>query len=255
MSSHALVIFILYFAVSALCVPFELSEDEVLDRHEESGGFYEGDMDIEQEERNGLLAESKRWPNNVVYYRINETFDAAHVGHILRGMQMIEEVSCIQFKPAPDDIETYIHVIGEPTGCHSKVGYLGKLQTVNLQIDPLDKGCFRLGTIIHELLHSLGFHHQQSTWNRDEFVIIAEENIKEGKEGNFKKRDATVVSDFDTEYDYGSVLHYSAKAFSKNGEDTIIPLKVTDTVIGQRLGMSRTDIDKLNVMYKCPIKI
>lgn len=107
-----------------------------------------------------------------------------------------------------------------------------------------------MGTIIHEFLHALGFHHQQSTYNRDKYVRIEFENIKDGKEGNFKLREDSL--DFGVEYDYGSVLHYSSTAFSKNGNPTIIPFE-KDVEIGQRLGMSNKDIYKLNLMYKCPI--
>lgn len=167
-------------------------------------------------------------------------------------MDIIEKATCIRFYPATDDITNYVHVIGEPSGCHSKVGYQGKLQTLNLQNDPLDTGCFRLGTIMHEFYHALGFHHQQSTWNRDLYVHIAEENITEGKEGNFKIYDADTVSNFDVTYDYGSILHYSSTAFSKNGLKTIVPLQ-ENVEIGQRRALSRGDIDKLNTMYKCPV--
>lgn len=168
-------------------------------------------------------------------------------------MQIIEDASCIRFVPADDDMSAYVHIIGEPSGCHTKVGYRGKLQTLNLQVDSLDTGCFKIGTIIHEILHSLGFHHQQCASNRDDYVRIVEENIKEGKEGNFKKYDEDTVTDFDIEYDYASVLHYSSTAFSKNGEKTIVPLQDENIEIGQRRGMSHGDIAKLNLMYKCPV--
>lgn len=81
---------------------------------------------------------------------------------------------------------------------------------------------------------------------------IATENIEKGKEGNFNLYDETVVTDFGIRYDYGSVLHYSQYAFSKNGEKTIIPLYDEGNDIGQRKGMSPKDIYKLNLMYKCP---
>lgn len=167
-------------------------------------------------------------------------------------MKKIEQVSCIRFLPVEDDKTPHLLFIGEPSGCHTKVGYRGKLQTLNLQVDPLDKGCFKLGTIMHEILHSLGFHHQQCATNRDDYVLIVEENIKEGKLNNFVKYDKT-VTDFDIPYDYGSILHYSSTAFSKNGEKTIIPLQGEDIEIGQRRALSQSDIDKLNLMYKCPI--
>uniref|UniRef100_A0A1L8EGY5 Metalloendopeptidase n=1 Tax=Haematobia irritans TaxID=7368 RepID=A0A1L8EGY5_HAEIR len=256
MKSHfkiAKYLILVIFIVNGLAAPLD-SWNEQEEDHELIGGFFQGDMEVEFT-RNGEIAESKRWPNGKVHFKIDEVFDAEHVNHILHGLRLIEEVSCIRFIPAPADMTAYLHFIGEPSGCHTKVGYRGQLQTLNLQVDPLDTGCFKLGTIVHEVLHSLGFHHQQCASDRDDFVKIVEENIKEGKEGNFKKYDADTVSDFGIEYDYGSVLHYSSTAFSKNGQKTIIPLKDEDIEIGQRRGMSSGDIAKLNLMYKCPVLV
>lgn len=188
-------------------------------------------------------------------FQLESISDKDHVAYIRRAMQTIESISCIRFIPASDDMTAYLHFIGEPSGCHTKVGYRGKLQTLNLQVDPLDKGCFKLGTIMHEILHSLGFHHQQCASNRDDYVLIVEENIKDNKLNNFVKYDDKTVTDFDIEYDYGSILHYSSTAFSKNGEKTIIPLQGEDIEIGQRRALSSKDIQKLNLMYMCPLYI
>lgn len=51
-------------------------------------------------------------------------------------------------------------------------------------------------------------------------------------------------------YDYSSIMHYGSKDFSKNGLDTITP-KQSGVIIGQRDGMSNSDIWKINNMY-CP---
>lgn len=64
----------------------------------------------------------------------------------------------------------------------------------------------------------------QSSSERDEHVQIVWENIESGKENNFIKREDTVITNFGEQYDYGSVMHYSARAFSVNGEYTIIPI-------------------------------
>lgn len=160
------------------------------------------------------------------------------------------------FKEATSDQEYYVNVTSESGGCYSSVGFRNRVQQLNLQNYALDTGCFRLGTIVHEFLHALGFYHQQSTWNRDDYVRIAEENITDGMEHNFSKYDNETVDNYGTAYDYGSVLHYSSFAFSKNGEMTIVPLEEgAEAVMGQRLQMSEADIDKLNTMYKCPRKI
>jgi Astacin (Peptidase family M12A) len=48
------------------------------------------------------------------------------------------------------------------------------------------EGCSR-GNIIHELLHALGFEHMHITYDRDEYVDINWDNIKENFHLNFKK--------------------------------------------------------------------
>ncbi|XP_061401157.1 seminal metalloprotease 1-like [Musca vetustissima] len=223
-----------------------------------TAGFIEGDMVLDSTTRNDLRDEVYRWPNNTVYYRfLTEFGNWGHHNHILHGMKIIESVSCIRFEEAHENITNYVFITGLPAGCFSSVGYLGAgAQTYNLEIYPLDQGCFRLGTIVHEFLHTLGFYHMQSSANRDEYVFINKTNIAEGTLNNFNKYNTTVVDDFDEEYDYGSVLHYSAYAFSANGEMTIVPLKEDEAagIMGQRRGMSKSDINRLNLMYRCPVK-
>lgn len=142
-----------------------------------------------------------------------------------------------------------------------------------MQSYPVEQGCFRLGTIIHEFIHALGFRHMQSAAERDDYVEIVLANIQPGSENNFAKYTAEEVSLFNIPYDYGSVMHYSSTAFSVNGEKTIIALQVniillyallysnifypfyfyvaqeTDQVMGQRLGMTTYDIGRINSMY------
>ena len=84
--------------------------------------------------------------------------------------------------------------------------------------------------------------------DRDEYVRINFENIMEGREANFAKKDSassTLIGD----YDYGSVMHYSRCGFAANGWETITtPAGVT---IGQRGGMSQEDVNKLMSFYEC----
>ncbi|KAH8267485.1 hypothetical protein KR018_007252 [Drosophila ironensis] len=220
-----------------------------------TAGYFQGDMEVEYT-RNGELSETRRWPNASVPYKISEDFDAPHAAYIELAMRIIERSSCIRFYPASEEEENYLSVITSATGCSSKVGYQPGVRTVKLKVGYLDSGCFKLGTIQHELLHTLGFHHQQCAPDRDDYVKIVEENIIEGKEKNFLKYEDDVVGDFDQPYDYGSILHYSSLSFSVNGEPTIVALKPEgQALMGQRLIMSEIDINRLNIMYKCPVQV
>lgn len=67
------------------------------------------------------------------------------------------------------------------------------------------------------------FFHSQSDVARDDYVRINFDNILPGKESNFIAYTNSYVSDFGQGYDYESILHYGAFAFTKNGGRTIEP--------------------------------
>lgn len=111
-------------------------------------------------------------------------------------------------------------------------------------------GCFRLYTIVHEFLHAIGFFHMQSATERNQYVKIVWDKIQNGTENNFDAYGTDVITNFNVEYDYGSVMHYGKTAFSIDGNDTIIPLKsLNGETMGQRLRLSDKDINRVNRMY------
>ncbi|KFB53863.1 AGAP010764-PA-like protein [Anopheles sinensis] len=237
----------------------QLRPDELA---EELSGQFEGDIVLTEEQeramlanrRNGLIADTFRWPDNVIPVMIvEEDFTPEQVEHIKRGMRQLEAVTCLKFVTYEPKHTDYVRVMGTGSGCYSSVGRRGGAQNLNLQPYPLEQGCFRSATIVHEFIHALGFYHQQSASDRDEYVDIIWENIEDGKEHNFNIYENSIVTDFSVRYDYGSVMHYSSTAFSKNGQRTIVP-KDPNAAIGQRVGMSERDISKLNHMYKCLVK-
>lgn len=71
------------------------------------------------------------------------------------------------------------------------------------------------------------------------------------KRNNFDKLSSWEVDTLRIRYDYGSVMHYSKTAFSRNGNPTLLPTQRTNTEIGQRHGFSPLDVEKVNTLYKC----
>lgn len=49
-------------------------------------------------------------------------------------------------------------------------------------------------------------------------------SLYKGLEANFEKASSGSTNTFGVPYDYGSVMHYSSSAFSKNGQPTIVAL-------------------------------
>lgn len=74
----------------------------------------------------------------------------------------------------------------------------------------------KVGVIIHELMHAIGFVHEQTRPDRDDWVEIVWENIVEGDEDQFQKFPTGYVQTLGTDYDYASVMHYGPYDFSKH---------------------------------------
>ena len=62
---------------------------------------------------------------------------------------------------------------------HRCWSYIGRVFEGKQQLS-IGQGCESDGIIIHELMHALGFYHEQSRSDRDDFVVIMWENIKAG---------------------------------------------------------------------------
>lgn len=90
----------------------------------------------------------------------------------------------------------------------------------------------------------------QSATERDEYVQIVWDKIQSGTETNFDAYGSDYITNYNVEYDYGSVMHYPKTAFSIDGSDTIIPQKdLGGLTMGQRLRLSTKDIARVNRMY------
>merc|ERR1719244_2232320 len=113
----------------------------------------------------------------------------------------------------------------------------------------LGSNCFKVGTVAHEMLHAIGFWHEQSRPDRDDHVKVFFDNIKSNMKFNFQIQSIFQQVLMDKPYDLGSVMHYGKYGFSKNSKPTIISLN--GAAIGQRRGFSSCDIEKINTLYGC----
>merc|ERR1711976_750087 len=99
-------------------------------------------------------------------------------------------------------------------GCWSAVGYKSWMNPgQELSLDDNCISSYYIGIVQHELLHAMGLYHEQSRSDRDEYVTINWQNIKDGKEHNFNKYDETFVSHYGQDYNYLSVMHYHGNSF------------------------------------------
>ncbi|XP_046721048.1 hatching enzyme 1.2-like [Silurus meridionalis] len=210
----------------------------------------EGDIAVtDDNQRNADPCTSRgcMWPKSsdgkvYIPYVIHNQYSSSELQVIQRGLDSFSSFSCIRFVPRSNQRD-YISIESR-NGCYSYIGCLGNGQTVSLA----RSGCVYHNTVQHELLHALGFNHEQTRSDRDSYIRVGWENIQRGMEHNFNK---IATLNQGTPYDYNSVMQYHRTAFSRNGLPTMIPIPDPNVSFGQAAQMSQNDIIRLNRLYNC----
>uniref|UniRef100_A0A0N4ZLA3 Zinc metalloproteinase n=1 Tax=Parastrongyloides trichosuri TaxID=131310 RepID=A0A0N4ZLA3_PARTI len=176
--------------------------------------------------------------------------------HVLAALKDIEDNTCIRFK-------RYGRLYGmaglryyQGRGCNSVVGRAGKDKVQDISIG---RGCEMMGIIQHETLHALGFFHEQSRPDRNQYLTILLNNVAPNMRNNYEIFNTDQSDTFGIPYNYGSAMQYDKKAFSYNGRETMIPKNpLYLNTIGNKARLQFLDFKMVNRAYcseKCKSSI
>ena len=189
---------------------------------------------------------ARRWTGGFVPYVYDDSMSPAKRAIFEAACREWESFANLRFEPRATQAN-YIRVVGTANVSNSYLGMIGGEQVLNLA-DWANKY-----TAMHELAHALGVIHEQSRPDRDTYVTIHPENIADGMAFNFDKI-AGALNQGD--YDFDSFMHYPAKAFSKNGADTITTnagYTQFQNKMGQRSHTSTLDAAGMAAIYGEPV--
>lgn len=180
----------------------------------------------------------QRWTGGKVPFAFVVGFPASLKTRILQAVDHFNQKCKLKFVARTNEANYLEFITG--AGAWSHVGMQGGKQEICIAT-----WC-DFGSIVHEMCHALGLWHEQSRSDRDQFVEIVWANVKDEERHNFEQH---VDDGMDIgAYDYGSIMHYPANAFSKNGQVTL-KAKKPNAYLGQRRGLSEGDIFALNKLY------
>lgn len=238
-----------------LLLSFSLTRGAVLPA---AGGIFEGDVIVTPnliDYANGTTSEKREYHANAFLW--NKDGDIVKIPYTIKGLDdttiknlklafhAFKGLTCIQFVPRNGQ-EDYIEFSDGSGSCASSIGRKGGLQ--NLYIG---SACKSLSTILHEMMHAIGFLHEHTREDRDNYIELKFENIKPGFEDQFQTYS---VQNFGYEYDLYSLMHYRLTEFSRNGLHTIESKSNPNDRLGNNEFFTKIDLKQINSLYNCPSK-
>lgn len=220
--------------------------------------LYEGDIAVSNAENTrSFSARARKWPQGIVPYLIDpgSGYTKAEITTIHSAMNDINRFSNCRVSFIPRTFETDYILIKDNNACYSFIGRQTKQPQILSLLRPKTKNephCIKNGYIVHELMHALGFLHEQSRSDRDRYVKILWQNIITDMMVNFDSFSSSEVSDLGLPYDITSLMQYKWNAFTKNGEATILPVdsSVSKFTLGSSDNLSEGDKRKIIKLYE-----
>lgn len=219
-------------------------------------GLIEGDIIPDIQNKAFVNAKPERiWKDNTVPFYFDNDLGTQKNKQIRLRMAFIESVSnieFIEFRSEDELLKSYkdgLHIqppLNPFAGNSSYVGRQGGIQDLTLVDSSADL------VIEHEILHSLGFEHEHTRPDRDEYIIVNYDNIPINpnlkRQFDIKENGSTPCGP----YDVKSAMQYS----SFTGASSIAKkdsLPAITTIEGELIpmpnGLSQGDIEALNILY------
>ena len=233
----------------------------------------DGDIQMPTEVVNAILSGKKKlsdvsdatyrtnlWINGIVPFEFdaNVVANPAWQSAMISAMAVLENAANVHFQQCPDNecsvlLFGWVH-IQNSTGNNSPVGRIGLEQTINIV------SWNSQYTIVHELLHTLGFYHEQSRADRGTYIQVNCNNVQGGCGGTIFNNNFVIEADATAYgyYDFDSVMHYGQCAFTNGGNcptdgtqtiTVLPPNQNQQTLIGQLTHLSALDRATVSFLY------
>ncbi|MBF0208189.1 MAG: M12 family metallopeptidase [Oligoflexia bacterium] len=186
------------------------------------------------------------WPTSKIPYIIDP--GVVDSERILNAIAYLKEHTPIRLLPRKNEENVLVFMPSQEL-CASMLGMVGGIQPIYLKEECSTQN------ILHEIMHALGFIHEQSRPDRDSFVEVVWENIEEGKGMQFEITPSEIAHIYKKNafvFDYASIMLYDAAAFAKEyGLKTLVSRTKLPLAPTQE-GLSADDLQRINTIYGPP---
>uniref|UniRef100_A0A0N4Z8E8 Metalloendopeptidase n=1 Tax=Parastrongyloides trichosuri TaxID=131310 RepID=A0A0N4Z8E8_PARTI len=194
-----------------------------------------------------IRSDKHKWKFPIKYHfewPINEWY-------LKKALGIIEKETCVTFEHENKNTTTGHRLnFVYSSYCGSRVGMISeeKPQEIYLNFNCM-YDTIRIQSVV---FHALGLFNEQCRNDRDTFVTIHNNNIKDGFESNFIIDNNSWSTNYNISYDYGSAMHSLSNAFSKDKKRPTITSKISpkyNMMMGQRDMVAFSDYKLVNLHY------
>lgn len=220
-------------------------EDEVIVSH---GDLIIAELkDLKRIQESGeplILPAPRYWPNGKVPFQVSPSLQGTDEERAIK--QAIAEYTKktpARFIPREPEDKNFVLFDRGSENCLSNLGMIGGKQKILLA-----EGCDK-GKVIHEMMHALGFLHEQNREDRDKHLMVLWQNIDEEFHLQFKKIKSRNKKILDTGFDFTSIMLYPPEAFSITPGDYAMVNAEGSPYPVNRHSLSSKDIRRINIIY------
>jgi hypothetical protein len=195
-------------------IPTIFGEREVTYKIIGGRAILEGDIDLGAVDAAGELMRprgavvdslSLLWPNDVVPYTIDPSL--TNQARVTNAIAILEANSGIDFRLRNGETDFVNFTVSTETDVsRSALGRQGSPQSITIWPDHSTQ------VVVHEMMHAIGFYHEQSRTDRDTYIDVHTECIRSGSSGEFAKATSSEALE---PYDVTSIMHYGPDNFCK----------------------------------------
>ena len=225
----------------------QLGGQEITYERKNGMNFFQGDIVLSDQQLSEGSTTHKggtafsRWPNRTIYYTIASNMGSININKINSAVNEYNSKTNTRWVQRTNQSNYVEFIFGSSNGSDgwAHIGYQGGKQTVSLD------QYISVGSVIHEMGHTVGLYHEHCRQDRDQYVSIQWGNIQDGQAYNFNKyTSGTDIGPFNI----NSVMMYWPTSYSKNGLPTIKRADGSNFTYN-RTGFTTGDINTINAMY------
>lgn len=205
-------------------------------------GSYDEMLEFEKRGELPQLPPPALWEKGIVPFVIDP--DYSYPDRIQRVIDYFHNETPIRFVERDERTEDYVLFTSGPEHCFAHFGKRSGEQKV-----VLSSGC-QEREIAHEIMHVLGFLHEQNREDRDQHLSIHWENIEEVYHEQFKKMPNPFTPGLTLPFDLSSVMIYSPFSFAVDTNRPTMTKKNGELYEQTADLLSEGDKKKIKLLYR-----